>query len=396
MEIEAKKKNNNKSGLALSGGGYRATLFAVGSLWRLNELGLLKTLRRITAVSGGSIALGYLAIHWNDLKFDSNNVATNYKELIADPLQEFCSKDLDIKAVISGLLSPFDNIGDKVAKAYDERLFKGALLKNLPSGKGIPEFIFYATNYDTGSSVRMTKETIYDYKIGEAPTQNMLLAHAVGASSAFPPFFSPLILDSSQWAWKKTEHARLFDYKEGILRKQLTLADGGLYDNMGLEAIWKEEPKSSDHFDPVLVCDAGAPLKIGYGLKPGWFNAILSKTGFNRNWGSQYIRMSDVMIEQQRALRKRQLIDNFKKNVYSGTYWGTTTQIADYKISDPIATDTETTRSLSGIPTRLTAFSEQDQGHLINWGYALTDAAIRKHVNPSMSKGEQPIKNYPV
>ncbi len=37
-----------KSGLALSGGGYRATLFALGSLRRLNKLGMLKTLSKIT------------------------------------------------------------------------------------------------------------------------------------------------------------------------------------------------------------------------------------------------------------------------------------------------------------------------------------------------------------
>ncbi|WP_165398986.1 hypothetical protein [Shewanella maritima] len=43
----------NKKGLALSGGGFRATLYAVGSLARLNEEGLLAELDTITAVSGG-------------------------------------------------------------------------------------------------------------------------------------------------------------------------------------------------------------------------------------------------------------------------------------------------------------------------------------------------------
>ena len=43
-------------GLALSGGGYRATLFGLGSLWRLNDAGLLGRLDRITGVSGGGTA----------------------------------------------------------------------------------------------------------------------------------------------------------------------------------------------------------------------------------------------------------------------------------------------------------------------------------------------------
>ena len=41
--------------LCLSGGGYRAMLFHAGCLWRLNELGLLSSLKRVSSVSGGSI-----------------------------------------------------------------------------------------------------------------------------------------------------------------------------------------------------------------------------------------------------------------------------------------------------------------------------------------------------
>ena len=49
-------------GLAFSGGGFRATLFHLGSLWRLNELGYLPKLDRISSVSGGSITAGRLAV----------------------------------------------------------------------------------------------------------------------------------------------------------------------------------------------------------------------------------------------------------------------------------------------------------------------------------------------
>ncbi len=48
-------------GLALSGGGYRATLFGLGSLWRLNDAGLPGSIDRSTGVSGGAILLGVLA-----------------------------------------------------------------------------------------------------------------------------------------------------------------------------------------------------------------------------------------------------------------------------------------------------------------------------------------------
>jgi NTE family protein len=42
-------------GLALSGGGCRASLFHLGSLWRLNELGWLKKINEITSVSGAPL-----------------------------------------------------------------------------------------------------------------------------------------------------------------------------------------------------------------------------------------------------------------------------------------------------------------------------------------------------
>lgn len=45
-------------GLALAGGGFRATLFHCGTLWRLNELGYLQKLDRVSSVSAGSITAG--------------------------------------------------------------------------------------------------------------------------------------------------------------------------------------------------------------------------------------------------------------------------------------------------------------------------------------------------
>ena len=227
-----------RTGLALSGGGYRATLFALGSLWRLNELGYLKSLDRITGVSGGSITLGHLAQNWQALEFDEKTkVASNFQQIIAKPIQDFCSQNLDIKAIISGLLSPTETIGNKVAKAYQQKLFGNTRLEQLPSGAGIPEFIFYATNYDTGSSVRITNKDIYDYKLGEASSKGILLSQAVGASSAFPPYFAPVIIDSSQWQWQPGKFSSHFADPDGVLHQQLTLVDGGLYDNMGIEAI---------------------------------------------------------------------------------------------------------------------------------------------------------------
>ena len=58
--------------LCLSGGGYRAMLFHVGALWRLNELGYLPKLDRVSSVSGGSITAATLGRHWPAARFDDD------------------------------------------------------------------------------------------------------------------------------------------------------------------------------------------------------------------------------------------------------------------------------------------------------------------------------------
>src|SRR5205085_2664966 len=66
--------------LCLSGGGFRATLFHLRSLRRLNELGALSRLDTITSVSGGSITNGVLATRWSRLRLRADGVFSNFDE----------------------------------------------------------------------------------------------------------------------------------------------------------------------------------------------------------------------------------------------------------------------------------------------------------------------------
>ena len=63
-------------GLCLSGGGYRAAVFHLGSLIRLNEAGLLPRLRTVSSVSGGSIIAAFLGLRWDPLQFGPDGRAT--------------------------------------------------------------------------------------------------------------------------------------------------------------------------------------------------------------------------------------------------------------------------------------------------------------------------------
>ena len=119
--------------LALSGGGYRATMYHVGALRRMNELGLLSKVKVVSSVSGGSILAGVLAQNWHKLHFNpENGVARCLDEVIAKPLNRFTSIAIDIPVFLSTLPSSFRFLpllqradwlplpGNRLAEVYKE------------------------------------------------------------------------------------------------------------------------------------------------------------------------------------------------------------------------------------------------------------------------------------
>ena len=118
--------------LCLSGGGYRAMLFHVGVLWRLNEAGMLPELDRISSVSGGSITAGVLALHWDELDFDGTGVAQGFESQLVEPIRRMAGVGVDVASVLTGLGLPFTSISDRVVKAYRKHLFGKATLQDLP------------------------------------------------------------------------------------------------------------------------------------------------------------------------------------------------------------------------------------------------------------------------
>src|SRR5437870_6584067 len=80
--------------LCLSGGGYRAMLFHVGTLWRLNEAGLLGKLDRISSVSGGSITAGMVGLKWSKLAFNGAGIAPQFRAEVVDPMRQLAGKTM--------------------------------------------------------------------------------------------------------------------------------------------------------------------------------------------------------------------------------------------------------------------------------------------------------------
>jgi NTE family protein len=342
-------------GLCLSGGGYRAMIFHVGALIRLNETGYLSQLKRVSGVSGGSITAALLGIKWKKLDFHKGQ-ALNLIPEVVDPIRVFAHQTVDVPSVITGALLP-GTISDKMADAYRKYLLGDATLQDLPNDP--PRFEINATNVQSGSLVCFSKPYMRDYKVGEIRNPTIALADAVTASSAFPPFLSPAFLDLNPEAFSPTVGASL---AADSYRKRMVLSDGGIYDKLGVETVWK-------HLDTVLVSDGGGKFSP---------NADAAE-----DWLRHNERVLDVIDDQVHRLRKRQLISSLEAGLRKGCYWGITSNIADYKLASALPCPVDRTSSLAAEPTRLSDMSDRTQERLINWGYAVCDAALRRHLDPS-------------
>ena len=342
-------------GLCLSGGGYRAMLFHLGSLWRLNQCSYLPQLARISSVSGGSITSGALALSWPQLQFDQKGVAANFGQVV-DTIRKVASTSIDVGSVLGGIFLP-GSISDRVIGRLDELVFKGATLQNLPEP---PNFIFNATNVQSGALWRFSKRFMRDWRVGEVKSPTVKLAVAVTASAAFPPVLSPLRLklDPNSFTPNSGDDLQIAPYTSVAF-----LTDGGVYDNLGLETVWK-------NFRTVFTSDGGG--RMAPDPDPA------------TDWGGHSKRVLELLDHQVRNLRKRQVVGSLAARERLGAYWGIRTNILDYQLADPLPCPHDKTMALAEVPTRLAALDAAVQERLINWGYAVTDAAIRRHVNPAV------------
>jgi NTE family protein len=370
--------------LALSGGGFRAMLFHAGALMRLNEFGLLSTLARISSVSGGSIASGYLAYVWGQLGApDATGAFARFDEIYVEPILAFSRQKIDVHDILTGLL-PWTSAAKQVQDSYDKALFHGKSLQALPDR---PWFVFCATNLQTGVNFRFSKPYAGDYIVGRIDRPNLPLSTAVTASSAFPPFLSPLVLEPpvgsfTDWPGQPAGAGGLIDPAK--FREKVLLTDGGVYDNHGLEPIVKR-------YMTLFVSDGGAPF------------ARTAEVASDPIRQLQHV--FDVTDNQVRSLRRRDLIDRYKaakeRNLAAdqldgyarfGAYWGIDTDPAKVDPQASLACSTKTAHTLAGLPTRLSDLGELQSKQLINWGYTICDRCIRTHYNAAEIQQKPPAK----
>lgn len=348
FEEENEERVEDEIALCLSGGGYRAMLFHLGALWRLNDLMFLQKLDRISAVSGGAIVAAHVASRWKSLTFDARGMALNFVGEIVGPIRELAARTIDDPAFwTSHMLFR----GDATPLASRLRaLFGDLTLQDWPDR---PRVVVSATNLQCGSLFRFSKPYLSDYRLGMIRNPKIPVATVVAASAAIAPLLSPMVVKFRAEEWSDPGPI------DPQFRTAVHLTNGAVYDLYAIETAWKR-------CRTILISDGDGARRKDEPEPP-------------RNPIYQIGRTFDLVTQSIRNLRRRQVVEAFVNRQREGAYWSITSRIEHFP-GGGILTDSALMQDFDSVPTRYGHLNDELQRRLINWGYAVCDAAMRSHM----------------
>jgi predicted acylesterase/phospholipase RssA len=242
--------------LCLSGGGLRASYFHFGVVCLLRDAKLLKKVSHIYSVSGGSILAAHLVANWEDYTGSDEQFARVKAEFLA-----LAKRDIRGNALRRWLLSyPLDiflpsfGLTAFLEKEYADFLNHRALVDlSGPEESPRPELHLLTTSLTTGELCSFSHLGLHLWgpDRDEEPLRGgaIPLAKAVAASSAFPPLFPPVVINTNM----------LSGVRPGKLpREPEYLTDGGVYDNLGSQLATRLRRERSLDVDSIMISDAGA------------------------------------------------------------------------------------------------------------------------------------------
>jgi len=248
--------------LALSGGGYRAAAFHLGTLDMLHRLDLLQSVHVLSTVSGGTLTGLKYALSTTD--------GTPFDEFY-DSFYGFLSDTNVIRQGLAELHPPEDSpfsgqmpsLIRSAAEVYTSPLMVGnktfdTILNDHSSH--LREASFNATEFRTGNYFRFQKSASPDAVIGNRKVgvrrevaEMIRLADIAAASSCFPSAFEPIRFpDDFLWPKKMDEIRNLLGEK---FTKCVPLMDGGIYDNQGVDSIVRAYSRGKNKIGLLIISD---------------------------------------------------------------------------------------------------------------------------------------------
>lgn len=288
-----------KLALALSGGGIRAAVFHCGVLQRLALDGLLEQTTFVSTVSGGSLVTG-LIVCQSGHKWPSSE---QYLDSVLPQVTKcLTTATLQQSYVWSSFVLPWrlaQGRAHVLAKQLEAQWKISGTLQDIPA---TPRWFINATCYETGKNWRFSQSRMGDYLTGYVLMPDVAISAAIAASAAFPGVIGPLTIRAGQYQWHRYEDGE--PIPTTTPGKRYELWDGGVYDNLGIEPLFKPREGFREGFDLLLVCDASAPLSID-----------------PRTVKQRVLRLVDIAADQVRSLRSRAVVSEFMRTKDSGAYF---------------------------------------------------------------------------
>lgn len=407
-----------KVGLALSGGGFRASLFHIGILARLAECRVLRRVEVLSCVSGGSILGAHYYLKLRELlqsKPDAEIEDADYITLVRELANEFLDgvrgnlrgrliEDItDNWKMLSSRYSRTDRAGELFERMFYSRVAKGERdepgtpwrmtdLYITPRGREdgfslryenwlrdakVPILVLNATTLNTGHNWQFTASWMGEPPVGvgdqveasrrlrrvyyrDAPDghRHPPLGKAVGASACVPGLFPPVTME------------KLYD------DVAVELVDGGVHDNQGIASLLDQD------CTVALVSDASGQMRDLEHPERGLL-AVANRSNsilMSRVRGAEYTELAS--LRRSGTLRGLMIV-HLKKGLPSPPRdWSRCQEPYDPEDDalapgvgvrrPPYGIDEQVQRALSELRTDLDSFTDDEAYALMAAGYAMT------------------------
>jgi predicted acylesterase/phospholipase RssA len=288
----------NTLALSMSGGGYRAAAFHLGSLTYLSSLmwngtSLLERVRVISTVSGGTFTgvcyastlagnKSLMDCYWKLYQFMTDT------DLIGESLKKLAEFDDWNSPKGRSLINAFSLV-------YLEKLENKTFSHLFDHPIHLKELIFNATEFNYGLPFRLQRSELGEQEYSYAflgnrqvnmPPQairEIRLADIIAASSCFPMGFEPInfptdfrhdhspVLDSLKESYKTDQWGNKCAFPIGLM-------DGGIVDNQGIDSVIQAEQVMKNYkgerrkfisndekaIDLYIISDVSSPFMDGY------------------------------------------------------------------------------------------------------------------------------------